>query len=559
SQLGNSWYLVPPALGAAAAILHSFARSFQRRGVSDRSIHTARLDRRQALADVFESYHFGIFILHPLNWLARGLVSLLNAFLGGTFGVEGGVLELSFLALPLLSRYIRLFIEEKQTFVVCTIAASLSVAVGAPFSGGLIALELVLAVDARVRAGAVLAALTAYGTALLFQSTLLRGLFAETAVERLNILGALFAGLKPLNLEIFQWALLSLAALCVGIGSGMLAAITSGALSRGSLFFADFFKGRFRLAMLTTGVLMGITVYLVPESFIEPWRAWEDLAWLRLSSARAITLLVTEWVLLVLAFSGWGSSGLFSPVLLLGALGGYAVGNMVGTTWALPLAIAGAVSMLSAMFRIPIAAAALVLEVGHDGPMWWLSTLAVLSATLFTRSLGIKPFHEMLLERTGLRLLSGRAVSVLANLKTSEAMFDNIETISETAGIQEMRAAAAASRHNFLGVVSSSDGTYLGLLSLEQLPGRVRHVLRPDVRPSDVAAIERVVEIRDLIDNFTPTIRPDESLERALALLEDAPCVAVVDENRKLRGFLFESAVSGVYKREIAGTVIRQS
>src|SRR5690349_19605086 len=83
-QLGNNWYLVPPGLGVAAAILHTFARSLQSRGVSDRSIHHARLEKRQALADVFESYHFGIFILHPLNWLARGTVSLLNAFLGGT-------------------------------------------------------------------------------------------------------------------------------------------------------------------------------------------------------------------------------------------------------------------------------------------------------------------------------------------------------------------------------------------------------------------------------------------------------------------------------------------
>ena len=86
-------------------MLHAISAlvSHLRGRVSERSLHGAP-DRNPACADVFESYHFGIFILHPLNWLARGLISLLNAFLGGTFGVEGGVLELSFLALPLLSR-----------------------------------------------------------------------------------------------------------------------------------------------------------------------------------------------------------------------------------------------------------------------------------------------------------------------------------------------------------------------------------------------------------------------------------------------------------------------
>ena len=558
-QLGNSWYLVPPALGVAAAILHTLARSLQSRGVSDRSVHHARLEKRQALADVFESYHFGIFILHPLNWLARGTVSLLNAFLGGTFGLEGGVLELTFSTLPLLSRYARLFIEEKQTFVICTIAASLSVALGAPFSGGLLAIELVHVLEQRVRAGAVLAALTAYGTAMLFQSTILAGLFADTSIERLNILGALFAGLRPLNLEIFQWALLSLGAICVGVGSALMVAVTNHTLDRGTDFFGRFFGPRFQLGMIITGVLMGITVWFVPESFVEPWRAWEELAWLRISSAKAVTIMATEWVLLVLAFSGWGSSGMFSPILLLGALLGYSVGNAIGATWTLPLAIAGAASALAAMFRVPIAAAALVLEVGHDGPMWWLATLAVLSSSLVCRGLGVKAFHELLLERTGLRLLGGRAINLLANLKTNEAMFGDFQTIKDDSGIQEMRAAAAASKHNFLGVLSASDGTFIGLLSLEQLPGRVRHVLRADARPSDILAVERVVEIRDLVDSFTPTVRPEDSLEKALALLQTSPCVAVVDDGRKLRGLLFESAIAGVYKREIASTVIRTS
>src|SRR5205814_1183937 len=140
----------------------------------------------------------------------RGLVSLLNAFLGGTFGAEGGVLELSFATLPFLSRYIRLFIDEKQTFVICTIAASLSVALGAPFSGALIALELVQAIEPRVRIGAVLSALAAYGTAMLLQATLLSGIFAESPLDQLNVLGALFGGLRPLSLDFSQWGLLSL-------------------------------------------------------------------------------------------------------------------------------------------------------------------------------------------------------------------------------------------------------------------------------------------------------------------------------------------------------------
>lgn len=558
-QLGANWFAVPIAIGAVAAGLHTAARAFQTRGVSDRSVRPAQLARRQSLTDVFESYHFGIFILHPFNWLARGAVSMLTAFLIGTFGVEGGVLELCFAALPLLSRYARLFIEEKQTFVICTIAGSLSLSLGAPFSGGLIALELVRAVEAKVRGGAVIAALTSYGTVLLFQNTMISGIFAESSVERLNVFRILFGGLKPLNLEFIQWMIMSTAAVGIGIAAGLLALVTSRGLVHGGELFANIFHRKFQWGMLVAGVLMGITILLVPDAFFTPWRALEEVAWLHMSSLKAAMVLTSSWVLLVLAFSGWGSSGLFSPVLFLGALLGYAFGNAIGSVWALPLAIAGSAAMLAAMFRVPIAAAALVLEVGHDGPIWWLATVAVISTSIFCRLAGVKAVHEILLERAGLRLLGGRAASVLATLKTREAMTEKITSITERAGIQEMRVAASASRHNFVGVVSETDGTYIGLLSLEQLPGRIRHVLRPDARPGDVMAVERVVEIRDLIDTYIPVARPDDTLEHALGLLQDSPCLAVVDAERKLCGLVFESAIAGVYKREIAATVIRQS
>jgi CBS domain-containing protein len=243
-------------------------------------------------------------------------------------------------------------------------------------------------------------------------------------------------------------------------------------------------------------------------------------------------------------------------MLLLGGLFGYAIGNAMGSSWAIPLAIAGAASGLAAMFRAPVAAAALILEVGHDGQMWWLASLAVLSSSLLARVVQAKPLHERILDRMGLRLVGGRAASVLASLRTADAMFDNIATITEGAGITEMRDAAASSRHNFLGVLTS-DGKYVGLLPLEQLPARVKQALRPDANPSYLTSIERVVEIRDLIDSLAPTVLPGDSLESALVLLEDAPCVPVVDNDRKLRGFLFDSAVAAVYKREISGTVIR--
>ena len=268
----------------------------------------------------------------------------------------------------------------------------------------------------------------------------------------------------------------------------------------------------------------------------------------------AITLLVTEWVLIVLAFSGWGSSGLFSPMLLLGALFGYA-----SATWSVDLGVAAgdrrrgvdAFGDLSRADRRRGARA----RGRPRRPMWWLSTLAVLSSTS-SRHFGVKPFHEVLIERAGLRLLNGRAVTCSPTSRRARRC-STTSNDQRDGRLQEMRAAAAASRHNFLGVVSSSDGTYLGLLSLEQLPGRVRHVLRPDVRPSDIAASNASSR-----SATSSTISPRRSSPTKASSRRSSSRRRALRRGcrRKpqARGFLFESAVSGAYKREIASQVIRR-
>lgn len=552
-QLEGRWFLVPPVIGAIAALVHTAARSEAFGPIGRRP---GDYDLGQPLVDLFESFHFGVFRVRPLIWVARAIVSFLSAFLGGIFGVEGCTLELSFATLPFFSRYMRLFLEEKQVFVICTMSAALGVAIGVPFSGALIALELVHAVEGRIRVNAVLAALMSYGVAIVLQSAVF-SFFADSSLGPTNIIGSLFMGLKPLNLEPTQWLLLGMSAVVVGLGSGLFSMLTSRWLVRGSEFFSQVFGTRYQLGLIVGGLLIGLTVWLVPESFSEPWRLREDITWMRLSSAGAIVLLISKWGMLILAFSAWGSSGVFSPVLLLGTLFGYAIGNSIDSSWALPLAFAGAATSMSAMFRTPIAAGAMVLELGRDGPTWALATVAVLASAILQRMIRTRPLHELLLERRGIRVVGGRAANVLAKLKTSDAMSSDVTTVRDNASVQELREAVAASRHNILGVCST-DGKYLGLLALEQLPAALRRAFRPDARPADIQLVERIIEIRDLVDTYTPTVSPNDSLEKALTLLQKTPCISVVDENCQLCGFLFETSINAIYKREIASTVFRQ-
>ena len=123
--------------------------------------------------------------------------------------------------------------------------------------------------------------------------------------------------------------------------------------------------------------------------------------------------------------------------------------------------------------------------------------------------------------------------------------------------MQDLRQAALHTSHNFLGIVTS-EGKYIGLLALEQLPLSIRRILKTDATAADVLAVERVLEIRYLIDTQNPVLSPDDTAEQALLTLQNTPCVAVVDKEQHLRGLLFESSIAGRYKREIANISIRQ-
>jgi len=548
-QLADHWFIVPLFTGVIAAILY---------GSSSSSTARARGEKRQAFHDIFESYHLGIVVLKPMQWIARGVVSLLGAFFGGVFGAEGGLIELCYAAFPALSKVTRLFIQEKQTFVLCTIAACLGVTFGTPFSGAILALEMIQAQEIRVRSSSVLAALIAFGTATLLKSTAIPSVFGELQVERFSILNVMFGGLRDSSLESAPWFQLSFAAIGLGVLCGIFSLLNSRVLSKCSEVCTELFGENIELRMLVTGAALALAVWLAPQAYHEPWRVWEDVASLRLSSREAFGLLIASWSLLVLAFSGWGSVGLFSPMLTLGALGGYALGNSVGSGWALPLAIAGAASTLAASFAVPVAAAGLVLEIGHHGPVWWLSSLSVIAAALTMKLFKGRAVYDAILNRNGMRLIGGRAANLLSSIQVSDAMNRDFQTIHDLGTLEELKTATQLATHGFLAVVST-EKKYLGLLPLEHLPARVRRVLHVATETSNDSGMGRTLEIRDLVDSYSPTVLPTDTLETALPLLSQTPCLAVVDTDGRICGMLFEESLAGRYKLELIRTVSQQS
>lgn len=516
----NRWFLVPILMGWIVAL---FLRTRKK-----------PVEFPDAIPDLVEEFHFGIQRSSSALWAVRSLVSGLGAFFTGIFGMEGAVIEgVTATMQAAVSRFPRGFtrvflhdIEFRQVLVDGVLAGTFSVVLGAPFSGAIFSLEVLMVSAGRVRIAAFTSALAAFGVWRLLSQGL--------SIEHFGVVPSLYMGFKSLNVEGTQLLAISVASLAVGALVGLVLPAfgwTLAWLRQQPLKL----KWSAQRAVVAGSLLFALTALLTPQAFMEPWRIWQEMTWGHLSWSVAAVYFLARMVALLFALAVLGSAGVVTPVLFLGALAGYAAGGLISASWALPLALSGAAAALFAGFGAPMAACAIILEVSNDGTLWWLSILAVGGAFLAQKGLRLEPFIGMLLERRGIRLVQGRCAGVLKDLQMKDAMASDVSLITEATTLGEMQKAASDSSYNVLGVCGD-EGEFRGLLSLDQLPNN-----------ADLKGISP----KDLLDQDAVVVKPSDSLEDAFQLLASVPALAVVGDDKKLQGLVFKTHMLVLYQREI--------
>ena len=527
--LGSDEYLRSPALVLGIACIAMVIQRF----VIDRRSGPRAYD---GLADLFIHIHSPASPDSSLRWVLRGFISLLLSVFGGAVGPEGAAIEWGHAwAIRSRSKMSRWYEQRRRSDASTALAAGISAAFGSPLAALLLPIEL--------------------GMGGRYISVALSSLVAFTASKAIRMsIG--FPGLDLLDvldgLSLSHWSIW-LISLLVGSSAGLLGAgiVRFFRYSQASLL--DLFQTQAWIRILAGGVLLFLVI-LTYRPGHAPWS--ELLEQVILGQGKftpeATWLLLTSGVLaLAVVLAGFGTVGIFWPLLALGGFLGHGLATALhaSSSASALAALAGGAGLWGAVLGAPIAGAVLAWEIsGHAGVL--LPCLLAASVAREVRSLlGVKTLVEMDLVARGMALIEGRSVNIMDAITVREALVSDHEVLHEKEPVSEIYPRLLKSRYPFLPIVNSQSA-YLGLITVDS----VQEAWQSQSGTSN-SSLSRLLEAKDLLYRAgveAPTIKVNDRLSATQGMFGVVPCVPVLTDDGRVAGLLFAHNVRIAYDREVA-------
>lgn len=492
-------------------------------------LHFALPDRRpQGVAHVIEAMALrnGRMSLRQGFWAAIVNVTSLGA--GASAGREGPVVHLGATLASETAFRLGLPSQMARTLLGCGVAAAVAASFNAPIAGVFFALEVIVGHYA----------LSAFAPVVVAS-------VAGTVICRVH-LGALPAFQIPPFDIVSAWefpAFMLLGILCACIAM----------IFMWSIFFAEKVVESLPVPVWLTPAAGGLAVGALAVEFPQILGVGYEATDAALNELLPLWLLVGLIMLKTAAtaitigcrFGG----GVFSPSLYLGAMTGGAFGLIASQVFPElaashgAYAIVGMSALAAAVLGAPISTILIVFELTSDYTM----TVAVMIATVFAtlivqRVIGVSFFHWQLRNR-GLHLTGGRARHLLRLLSVADLMVTDYEKVSERSSVGNLKQLFQDLPHSTLVVVDEDD-RLVGPVSFSDL----KHTaLDPE--------IDLLLNAADVAHTGAPVLTPDESLERALSIMdvsgEDHLAVVVSREDRKVIGMVHHKDVLRAYNKAL--------
>ncbi len=369
TALALEWWqrlLVPLGGGLAAGLLQQWGKRWAQRGPQgDRHI------------DYLDAARSGDATLNDRTTLARSASALLSIGSGASIGREGPMVQLAAWAAARAARWLPVPAEQRATLLACGIAAGFGTAYHAPIAGVVFVLELALGTFARQRVEAVLIAAVS-ATAVVFGLTDVHPVYTMPRVD-----------LTPASLPL---------AAVFGIASGLLGWLVLALLQRSRQLFAALRAPWLRLG--AGGLAVGALSAAVPEVWGNGYAVVSDLLHGN-DSWHFVALILAAKIVATLASAGSGAvGGMFTPMLFVGAAGGYlfavAGGALVDPALAgdpRVLGVIGMAAVLSAVTHAPITSIVVVLEMTNQFQLTAPVMLACAVAYAISARFGTRPLY----------------------------------------------------------------------------------------------------------------------------------------------------------------------
>jgi H+/Cl- antiporter ClcA len=537
-----------PAVAVVAVLLQRFVLDMSRGTRSGGRAY-------DGMADLLIHIHSPSSPEPGLRWLVRGLGSLMLSVFGGMAGPEGAAVEVAHaLALALRPRSARWLEPRRRTDASTALAAGVSAAFGAPFAGFLLPVELGMGGRA---ANLALGSLVAFAAA--------QGLRHWMGLELPDIASSV-AGLGAADPR--AWV----GAVAVGLAAGVAGAGLSRFFRYAQDSLLDLFRTQAWMRILCAGVMLFLVVLAVQGAH-QPAPAWlaqaasgmaaqaaPGVAGTALGAGALALVFVATAFSLAMVLAGFGTIGLFWPVLAMGAIFGATLARLAGPWLAAgPLlalmALAGGSAFWATLLGAPFAGAVVALELAREPAVLLPCLASALIAQAVRRRLRSGPLAQGDLEARGLGLVGGRSAGVLGTIPVREAMVTDYEVVSEHEPLSEIRPRLLKSRYPFFPVVNPQ-GIYSGLLTTDVI--QEAWLAQSEHSNTSLAGL---FEAKDLLYRSgirTPTVLVSDRLSAAAGMFESSPCVPALSDDGRIVGLLFSHNVRLAYDREMARRALEE-
>lgn len=291
---------------------------------------------------------------------------------------------------------------------------------------------------------------------------------------------------------------------------GILAGILGVAFNRSVLLSLRFFRSlgwsmAQRIAL--AGAFSGSIVAILPP-FYRNYAGLRELLLTGIDDWQTTAIaLIVQLLLTIVAYGSGAPGGLFAPALLLGASLGELLGiakvSLVGTGFAYPYALVGMGAFFTAVVRVPLTAIVIVFELTTDFDLVLPLMIVAVVSYVVAESLSEGSLYQHLLAINGIRLQDDTNETFLAQLTAADIMQPQVDTLSPSLSLDEVRQAFLQKPHRGFPVVE--DGLLLGIVTQVD-------VARLAARPGSIP-------LRDIVTPRPVSIAPSALAREALYLL----------------------------------------
>ncbi|NTW73811.1 MAG: chloride channel protein [Chlorobiaceae bacterium] len=464
------------------------------------------------------------------NWLHKTITSVVSIGTGGGGGREAPIAHVGAAIGSTVAQLLKFSPARTRTLLGCGAAAGLSAVFNAPIGGVMFAVEVILG-DFSVKTFSPIVVAAVVGT----------------------VISRSFLGNYP-TFHVQEYTLVSNSELVLYFILGALAGLSAVLFIRTFYFIEELFnkfEKRFHVPAWAMpaigGLLCGLVSMWVPELYgfsydvinraLAGNESWENM----------IAVYLLKPVVAAFTVGSGGSGGMFAPSMKMGAMLGGMFGHVVNNLFPGITATSGAYALVgmgaltAGIMRAPLTVILILFEVTGQYEIVLPIMFAAVTSTVIARLVYPHTMETYVLEKEGIRMGFGIALTIAGNISVRNVMTNNYIGFKNSTNVEEIIAAF----HNTLEsnfFITTEDNRFIGIIGLEEM----RVPLKEGFFTGLIA--------EDLVKRNVTLLFESSKLDEALKIFElsDYTYLPVISsENNQLLGVIKQEDTFAYYRKQM--------